>query len=163
MAKAPMKTRLVYLACGLVIAVAAVAIGGAIGQMGSAYEEPVETEAVVLMEDDYIRLTYTGAEPAAGMDGVALVSFRVDNLSSQELTVYPVSSYVNDTAVLMTSGMPATVAPGKSYVYQGSLSFSALGIESYDDLEALETEFQLWAKDGSVLEALGPFTVELGA
>lgn len=162
MAKAPMKTRLVYLACGLVIAVAAVAIGGVIGQMGSASEEPVEAQALVLAEDEYIRLTYTGAEPSAGLDGVALVSFRVENLSDQEFTVYPTNSYVNDTAVLLTSGAPATVAPGKSYAYPWSLSYSALGIESYDDLEALETEFQLWAEDGSVLEELGPFAVELG-
>lgn len=160
MVKAPMKTRLVYLACGLVIVVAAVAIGGAIGQMGSVSEEPVEIGAVVLSEDDYIRLTYTGAEPASGLDGVALVSFWVDNLSYQELTVYPANSYVNDASVLLTSGFPATVAPGKSYSYPWSLAYSALGIGSYDDLETLETKFQLWASDGSVLEEIGPFTVE---
>lgn len=162
MAKAPMKTRLVYLACGLVAVVAAVGIGGVIGQMRSSADEPVETQALVLAEDEYIRLTYTGAEAAPGLDGVALVSFRVDNLSDQEFTVYPANSYVNDTAVLLTSGMPVTVAPGKSYVYPWTLAYSALGIESYDDLETLETEFQLWAEDGSVLEELGPFTVDLG-
>ena len=163
MAKVPMKTRLVYLACGLVVVVAAVGIGGVIGQMRSSADEPVETQALVLAEDEYIRLTYTGAEAAPGLDGVALVSFRVDNLSDQEFTVYPANSYVNDTAVLLTSGMPATVASGRSYVYPWSLAYSALGIESYDDLEALETEFQLWAEDGSVLEELGPFMVDLGA
>lgn len=160
MARTPLKTRLVYLACGLVIVAAAVAIGGVIGQMVSSVEAPVETPAPVLLEDDYIRVTYAGAEPASGLDGVALVFFRVDNLSDQELTVYPANSYVNDASVLLTSGFPATVAPGKSYSYPWSLAYSAIGIGSYDDLETLETKFQLWASDGSVLEEIGPFTVE---
>lgn len=160
MAKAPMKTRLVYLACGLVAVVAAVGIGGVIGQMRSSADEPVETQALVLAEDEYIRLTYTGAEAAPGLDGVALVSFRVDNLSDQEFTVYPANSYVNDTAVLLTSGVPATIAAGKSYVYPWSLSYAGIGIESYEALVELETKFQLWASDGSVLEEIGPFTVE---
>ena len=122
--------------------------------------DAVKPQERVLAEDAYIRITYTGAGEAAGVPGAATVNFRVENLSDQEFTVYPVDSYVNDTAVMLTSGVPATVAPGKSYVYPWVLSYAAVGIESYGDLKDLETCFELMAEDGSVLEELGPFTVE---
>lgn len=121
-----------------------------------------ETEDQVLIEDGYVRITYSGSGEAVGVSGAATVNFRVENLSDQEFTVYPKDSYANDTAVLLTSGVPATVAPGKSYVYPWVLSYAAVGIESYGDLKDLETRFELMAEDGSVLEELGPFTVELG-
>ena len=165
MGKAPKKKRLVYLICGLVVVAAMVAIGGVIGQSGQGQTGPTETAVpdLVLEEGIHVRLTYTGAKPAPGLDGTALVSFRVENLSDQEFTVYPVDTYVNDTAAVLASGVPATVAPGKSYVYPWTLSYAAIGVEDYDALETLETKFQLMTEDGSVLEELGPFTVELGA
>lgn len=169
MKKPPMKTRIAYLACGLVIVAALVSIAAILGQTNSSERQPStsqpsgssETEDLVLIEDGNVRITYSGSGEAAGVPGAATVNFRVENLSDQEFTVYPVDSYVNDTAVLLTSGVPATVAPGKSYVYPWVLSYAAVGIESYGDLKDLETCFELMAEDGSVLEELGPFTVEL--
>lgn len=167
MAKAPMKTRLVYLACGLVVVVTAIAIAAVVGSSGGADTpasgspagEP-QAQAQVLIEDELVRITYEGSEAISGLDGMAYAYFRVENLSGQEFTVYPMDSYANDTVVLLTSGVPATIAAGKSYVYPWSLSYAGIGIESYEALEELETKFWLVADDGSTLETVGPFTVE---
>lgn len=151
-------------ACALagVIALTGVLLIAAMAQGGSSPSAEGQDPGAMqpLVDDSLVRITYTGSGEAAGVAGAATVNFRIENLSDQEFTVYPVDSYVNDTAVLLTSGVPATVAPGKSYVYPWVLSYAAIGIESYGDLKDLETGFEIMAEDGSVLEELGPFTVE---
>lgn len=117
-------------------------------------------DAQVLVEDDLVRISYKGSGTVEGVAGTAYVYFEVENLSDQAYTVYPMNSSVNDTVVLLTSGVPASVVPGKTYTYPWSVYYQGVGIQEYADLESLETEFQLMAEDGTVLETVGPFAVE---
>ena len=106
--------------------------------------EPTDDGGQLLVEDAYVRITYTGSGTVAGVDGVAYLYFKIDNLSDQEITVVPMDSYLNDTAILLLSWTLATVAPGKSYVYPIAASYSAIGIQAYEDLTDLETKFEVW-------------------
>ena len=163
-----MKNRIVYLVCALIIVVTAVAIGGVIGSgmsEGSDSSGHTSTSAgtedaeQVLVEDAYVRITYEGLAESPLLEGMAMVNFKVENLSGQEFTVYPRDSYVNDTVVILSSAVPATIAAGKSYVYPWSLFYTGVGIENFEDIEKVETKFYLMGEDGSTLETVGPFTV----
>lgn len=159
------KNRLVYALCGVIVCVAAVAIARILSPGQNDYPADTEEEVgtasgLVLVEDEFVRIIYNGSGMAEFVDGTAYLYFQVDNLSDQEFTVYPMDSYVNDTVILLGSAVPATVAADKSYSYPLIAAYSGIGIESYDDLNTLETKFWLMAEDGSTLEELGPFTVE---
>ena len=123
--------------------------------------EPGDDEGQLLVEDAYVRITYTGSGTVAGVDGVAYLYFKIDNLSDQEITVVPMDSYLNDIAIMLLSGMPATVAPDKSYVYPIAASYSVIGIPSYEELTELETKFDVWNADSATIESVGPFTVAI--
>lgn len=123
--------------------------------------EPADGEGQLLVEDAYVRITYTGSGTVAGVDGVAYLCFKIDNLSDQEITVVPMDSYLNDTAILLLSGTMATVAPGKSYVYPIAASYSGIGIQDYEELTELETKFEVWDADSAAIESVGPFTVTI--
>lgn len=123
--------------------------------------EPTDDGGQLLVEDEYVRITYTGSGTVAGVDGVAYLYFRIDNLSDQEITVVPMDSYLNDTAILLLSGTMATVAPGKSYVYPIAASYSGIGIQSYEELTELETKFEVWDAESATIESVGPFTVAI--
>lgn len=123
--------------------------------------EQSDDEGQLLVEDAYVRITYTGSGTVAGVDGVAYLYFKIDNLSDQEITVVPMDSYLNDTAIQLLSGTMATVAPGKSYVYPIAASYSAIGIQSYEELTELETKFEVWDADSATIESVGPFTVTI--
>lgn len=123
--------------------------------------EPADDDGQLLVEDAYVRITYTGSGTVAGVDGVAYLYFRIDNLSDQEITVVPMDSYLNDIAIMLLSGMPATVAPDKSYVYPIAASYSVIGIQSYEELTELETKFEVWDAKSATIESVGPFTVAI--
>ena len=134
------------------------------GQPPTASPSPSQTpveQSTVLVEDDFVRITYTGSGTVAGIDGTAYLYFGMDNLSAEELTVVPVDSYLDGVSVLLGSGVPATMAPGKSCTHAATAYYAAIGINSYDDLRELETCFDVVAADGSVVETVGPFTVPI--
>lgn len=154
---------MLYILAGVLIGLGVI---GPAGLMATRNNDPgassttAADDAQVLVEDDLIRISYKGSGTMEGVAGTAYVYFEVENLSDQAYTVYPMNSSVNDTVVLLTSGVPASVAPGKTYAYPCSVYYQGVGIQEYADLESLETEFQLMAEDGTVLETVGPFAVE---
>lgn len=154
---------MLYILAGVLVGLGVI---GAAGLMATRNNDPgtsatpAADDVQVLVEDDLVRISYKGSGTVEGVAGTAYVYFEVENLSDQAYTVYPMNSSVNDTVVLLTSGVPAAVAPGKTYTYPWSVYYQGVGIQEYADLESLETEFQLMAEDGTVLETVGPFAVE---
>ncbi|OUQ22145.1 hypothetical protein B5E80_15210 [Flavonifractor sp. An135] len=154
---------MLYILAGVLVGLGVI---GAAGLMATRNNDPrvgstpAADDAQVLVEDDLVRISYKGSGTMEGVAGTAYVYFEVENLSDQAYTVYPMNSSVNDTVVLLTSGVPASVVPGKTYTYPWSVYYQGVGIQEYADLESLETEFQLMAEDGAVLETVGPFAVE---
>lgn len=154
---------MLYILAGVLIGLGVIGAAGLMATRGNdpgASSTTAADDAQVLVEDDLVRISYKGSGTMEGVAGTAYVYFEVENLSDQAYTVYPMNSSVNDTVVLLTSGVPASVAPGKTYTYPWSVYYRGVGIQEYADLESLETEFQLMAEDGTVLETVGPFAVE---
>lgn len=154
---------MLYILAGVLVGLGVI---GAAGLMATRNNDPgassttAANDVQVLVEDDLVRISYKGSGTMEGVAGTAYVYFEVENLSDKAYTVYPMNSSVNDTVVLLTSGVPASMAPGKTYTYPWSVYYQGVGIQEYADLESLETEFQLMAEDGTVLETVGPFAVE---
>lgn len=66
----------------------------------------------VIYENDTLKAVYKGI---SDMSGIIVMTVSLENKSDEEITVLPLDSSVDDTMVLFTSGMMATIQGGKKF------------------------------------------------
>ena len=71
-------------------------------------ETPEESSQQVIYEDEYIKATYQGISDT-------IMSVSLENKSDEEITVLPMDSSVDGVMKQFTSGMIATIQPGKTF------------------------------------------------
>lgn len=98
-------------------------------------EEKQETTETVVYEDAVLTATFKGVSDVAGQIGM---SFTLVNNGSEEITVLPLDSSVNDVMVLFTSGIPATIQPGKKANVVWLANPEIVGISGSDEVTSIE-------------------------
>lgn len=68
----------------------------------------VETSGQVIYEDEYIKATYQGISNS-------IMSVSLENKSNEEITILPMDSSVDGVMKQFTSGVIATIQPGKTF------------------------------------------------
>lgn len=68
----------------------------------------VETSEQVIYEDEYIKATYQGISNS-------IMSVSLENKSNGEITILPMDSSVDGVMKQFTSGVIATIQPGKTF------------------------------------------------
>lgn len=68
----------------------------------------VETSEQVIYEDEYIKATYQGISNS-------IMSVSLENKSNEEITILPMDSSVDGVMKQFTSGVIATIQPGKTF------------------------------------------------
>ncbi len=71
-------------------------------------ETPEESSKQVIYEDKYIKATYQGISDT-------IMSVSLKNKSDEEITVLPMDSSVDGVMKQFTSGVIATIQPGKTF------------------------------------------------
>lgn len=100
-------------------------------------------DEVVFYEDDILKATFLNVSEQVGLDGVGYIGVIFENKSDAEITVLPMDSAVNDTAVMYFSGIPATMQGGKTLNFAWGFYFDKAGITSIDEIENLEFSLEI--------------------
>lgn len=102
----------------------------------------------VVYEDDYVKCEYLGIQESDYLPGNIMINFKYTNKSSQEYTVYPENSYVNDSMAQFFAGMTNSIQPGKEYIQTYTHAMSDIGISSID--EVTKIGLSLWIVDANM-------------
>lgn len=97
-----------------------------------------ETKDEVLFESDDMKVSFIEVFEDANISGACYLRLKVENKTDKTVTVYPKDVYVNDTSVVLGSGVPMTLAPGKNSQAPFIIFYSNLGITSKDEIQKIE-------------------------
>ena len=97
-----------------------------------------ETKEEVLFESDDMKVSFIEVFEDANISGAGYLRLKVENKTDKTVTVYPKDAYVNDTSVILGSGVPMTLAPWKNSQAPFIIFYSNLGITSKDEIQKIE-------------------------
>lgn len=117
------------------------------------------TEEQVLVDNEAVKVTFMEIFEAPGLVGTCYLRLLVENKSDKTVTVSLKDSYVNDTAQMIGSGVPMTLAPGKNSQTPFFFGYGNLGISSKDEIEKIEFKVWLWDENFDTVET-EPLVVE---
>lgn len=120
------------------------------GSSSEPEQAAVESSAQVIYKDEYVEVTFEGVSDLPMVEGMTAVNLSFQNLSDQEITVFPLNSSVNDSMVQFVSGTPATMQGGKKLAYAMSFNNETAGISDYSEVKTLE--FSLSVNDADFNE-----------
>lgn len=106
---------------------------------------PVEEQ--VLWDKDNVKVTFIELFEEPYIQGVAYLRLKVENNTDKTVTVYPQDAYVNDTSIILGSGVPMKIVSGKKSQAPFIISYTNLGITSKDEIQKIE--FKLSFEDES--------------
>lgn len=119
------------------------------GEMPSGTTEqgktPSGTTEQVLVDNDVVKVTFVEIYEEPSLPGNCFLRVKVENKSDKTVTVSLTDTYVNDTAQMMGSGVPMTLAPGKNSQAPFFFGYTNLGISTKDEITKIE--FKVWLLD----------------
>ena len=99
----------------------------------------------VLWDGENVKVSFIEIFEYDYLAGYCYVRLKVENKSDKTITVYPKDAYVNDTSIILASGVPMTIAPGKQSQTPFVFTYNNLGITSKDEVQKIE--FKMWFDD----------------
>lgn len=121
--------------CVITLAMGLTACSGESTEPNSTAESKVKETSKVVYEDDTLSVTFKGVSDVAGQIGL---NFTLENKSSEEITVIPLDSSVNETMVQFTSGTIATIQSGKTFNQVWLCNPETIGISESNEVENIE-------------------------
>lgn len=157
---------------GIVVIVLVVAMLALVGCDGSGTtENPTETPTQgesqsataeqVLVDNDIVKVTFIEIYEEPSLPGSCFLRVKVENKSDKTVTVSLTDSYVNDTAQLIGSGVPMTIAPGKNSQTPFFFGYGNLGISSKDEISKIEFKVWLWDENNDTVLKTDALVVDL--
>lgn len=139
-------------------------IGSGSGAIASSDAE--SKESVNTYKQDRHLTTFNGVkatfmevyDPKSGVTALA-IKVKLENNGNSEVTIIPVDGYVNDTAVQFMSGLPVTIAPGKTAVGVYTFGYNDLGFSKVEDIEKMEFKLGLMSSDWSEVKKSDVITI----
>lgn len=107
-----------------------------------------EAEEKVLFESDDMKISFIELYEVEGIQGAGYLRLKVENNTDKSVTVYPKDAYVNDTAVVLGSGVPMTLLPEKNSQAPFIIFYTNLGITSKDEIQKIEFKLTFDENDG---------------
>ena len=126
----------------IALVMAMLVLGGCDGS--STTEKPTEassqsgTNEQVLVDNDTMKVTFIEVFEESSISGAGYLRLKVENKTDKTVTVYPRDAYVNDTSVILGSGVPMKLAPGKNSQAPFIIFYTNLGITSKDEIQKIE-------------------------
>ena len=130
----------------IALVMAMLVLGGCDGS--STTEKPTETSSQgesqsgtneqVLVDNDTMKVTFIEFFEESSISGAGYLRLKVENKTDKTVTVYPRDAYVNDTSVILGSGVPMKLAPGKNSQASFIIFYTNLGITSKDEIQKIE-------------------------
>lgn len=125
----------------------------------SQVESQTPTEQL-LFEDENVKVTFVEIFEMPELVGSCYLRLKVENKSDKTVTVSLKDSYVNDTAQMIGSGVPMTLAPGKNSQTPFFFGYGNLGISSKDEIEKIEFKVWLWDENFDTVVETEPLVID---
>ena len=142
-------TKKILAAVTLAMVMMASGCGGSTSEsVGGTDSTPIIESSVseqVLWDSENVKVTFIEIFEYDYLPGYCYVRLKVENKSDKTITVYPKDAYVNDTSIILASGIPMTIAPGKQSQTPFVFTYNNLGITSKDEIQKIE--FKMWFDD----------------
>lgn len=103
---------------------------------GCSAETPEPTsdpEHPFLIEDDVIKVSFVRIFEESYLEGSCFLQLLVENKTEQPIYVFLTDAYVNDMSVMMGSGVPMNIEPGKKS--QNPFTFSGYTLDEVSTME----------------------------
>lgn len=117
----------------------------------------------IIYNDSNIKVSFIKVADASDY-GVGVTAcyiyLKVENVSSQKLTVSLTEAYANDSAVTVMSGLPMTLAPGKNSKQPFMFGYNNI-LSSAEDVEKLEFKIMLMSEDYKIVDTTDKITVNV--
>lgn len=97
-----------------------------------------EPQEQLLFEDDNVKVSFIEIFEEPSITGAAYLRLKVENKTDKTVTVYPQDAYVNDTSIILASGVSMKLAPGKNSQTPFIIFYTNLGITSKDEINKIE-------------------------
>lgn len=134
------------------VLLAAVMLLAGCSESGAAETEKT-SPAVVLVDDDVVKVTYVEIFETSGF---CYLRLKVENKTNQQIAVYLMDAYVNDMSVMMMSGVPMDIAPGK--MSQNPFIFSGF---TKDEVEKIEFKVHVYDEHMGDIEETDVVTLKV--
>lgn len=99
----------------------------------------------VLWDSENVKISFMEIIEYDYMKGYCYLRLKVENKTDKEITVYPKDAYANDTSIVVGSGTPMTLLPGKKSQTPFFFAYTNFGIASIDEIEKIE--ITMWVVD----------------
>lgn len=85
---------------------------------------------------------------------------KVENKSSEEISVYLQDAYINDTAFQVGSGVPLDLLPGKNATHSFFGKYEGTGISSASEIKKIGFKILVMDKSSKTLETTKPVEID---
>ena len=109
--------------------------------------ETAEPEIEVLIDGEFVKASFVRLYDEPSISGVCYLQLLVENKSDQPITVHLDDAYVNDAAVMIGSGVPMDIEPGK----KSQTPFIVFNHETAD-IDTLEFKVCVWDESLNTIE-----------
>ena len=99
---------------------------------------PSESDPQVLVDDENMKVSFIEVFEEPSISGAGYLRLKVENKTDKTVTVYPKDVYVNDTSIILASGVAMKLAPGKNSQAPYIIFYTNLGITSKEEIEKIE-------------------------
>lgn len=145
---------IIFVSIAVIITVVSILVGGNDDTdnsniTSSTVAEANEDKQEEIFEDDYMKVTYIECFDKKSVDGATYLRLSVENKSDKNITVSLEDVSVNGAMVNTGSGVPMTIAPGKSSQQPFILFTGAAGIGSSDEIDSISLKISLLDNDTS--------------
>ena len=125
-----------------------VACGGSTSTSSSS-STPTTTNPVeqVLWDSENVKVSFIEIFEVDYIESTCYLRLKVENHTDKTVTVYPKDAYVNDSSIILGSGVPMELDPGKNSQSPFIIHYANIGITSKDEIQKIE--FKLTFRDDS--------------
>lgn len=92
----------------------------------------------VLLDNEIAKVSFVELYEEEYVPETCYMRLRVENKSDKKITVYPKDAYVNNTSILLASGVPMTIEPGKVSQNPFFFTYKNIGIDTKDAIQTIE-------------------------
>ena len=92
----------------------------------------------VLLDNEIAKVSFIEIYEEEYLPGTCYLKLRVENKTDKKITVYTKDAYVNDTSVLLASGVPMVIEPGKASQNPFFFTYKNIGIDTKDAIQTIE-------------------------
>jgi hypothetical protein len=104
--------------------------------------EPQQPEYQLLSDSNGLKVSLVKVYEEPTIQGVCYLQLLVENKTNKNVTIYPQDSYVNDMQVMIGSGIPMEIAPGKKSMNPFFFSYTNVGITRISQITSIETKLR---------------------